>query len=263
MNVGARPAPHFADFVAAAAARRAAADRTSPAPRFAEPLPLVIDPGQGNALRRLGPLESYQDTIALADGAPETLDRATVLAVATRALRGLASTHGRSVMEIAHEIDVTPPERAPARNSARSLSALATSLVLNDEKRGLVTVDLHAARVSQGVWEVAVYDQSTASAGAFPYAAPPLLVLHAGVDVVQAQFAAASMLAGALAPRAESAAASFARRPALWAGLTLVAILAAFGLAFVANPLAGLSVGVAALLVLRRVDRNARERGGD
>ena len=96
-----------------------------------------------------------------------------------------------------------------------------------------------------------------------PKGPPPLLVLHAGVDVVQAQFAAASMFAGALATRAESAAASFARRPALWAGLTLVAILAAFGLAFVANPLAGLSVGVVALLVLRRVDRNARERAGD
>ena len=41
MNVGATPAPHFADFVAAAAARRAAGDRPSPALRLAEPLPLV------------------------------------------------------------------------------------------------------------------------------------------------------------------------------------------------------------------------------
>ena len=62
--------------------------------------------------------------------------------------------------------------------------------------------------------------------------------------------------------RAESAAASFARRPALWAGLTLVAILMAFGLAFVASPLAGLSVGVAALVVLRWIDRKARESSG-
>ena len=155
--------------------------------------------------------------------------------------------------------------RQDRRSGSRTpISAkLVANLITTAGADRVVTVDLHAARVSQGVWEIAVYDQSMASAGAFPYSAPPLLVLHAGVDVVQAQFAAASMLAGALAPRAESAAASFARRPALWAGLTLVAILAAFGLAFVANPLAGLSVGVAALLVLRRVDRNARERGGD
>ncbi|MCB1533241.1 MAG: hypothetical protein KDJ44_00620 [Rhodoblastus sp.] len=262
MNVGATPAPHFADFVAAAAARRAAGDRPSPALRLAEPLPLPGDSGQGDILRRVGPLGGYQDILDLADAVPETLDRATVLAVATRALRQLASMHGRSVAEVAHEIGITQPERAPARNTAQSLSALATSLILNDEKRGLVTVDLHAARVAQGMWEIAVYDQSTTTSGAFPYSAPPVLVMHASVDARQAQFAAASMLAGAFALRAESAAASFARRPALWAGLTLVAILMAFGLAFVASPLAGLSVGVAALVVLRWIDRRARESSG-
>lgn len=260
MNVGARPAPQFADFVAAASTRRAVGDRPSSALRFAEPLPLPDEPAAGDILHRVGPLGGYQDILDLA-GAPEKLDRASVLAVATRALRQLASAHGRSVAEVAHEVGVTPPERAPARNAARSEHALSTSLVLNDEARGLFTVDLHAARVSQGVWEIVVYDKSTATAGAFPYAAPPLLVMHASVDALQAQFAAASMLSGAFAPYVESAAAGLAERPILWAAAAMVAIVTAFALAFVASPLAGLSFATVAFVVLRWLDRRVRGRG--
>lgn len=257
----AKAPPQFAELVAAAAARRAAGDKTSPAFRLAVHLPMPVEFERDSALRDAAPLRGYGEIGDIAEdlSPPEMLDRATALAAASRALRRLADSFGATARDIARDTAITPPARTPARNVAQSQSAIGTTRVLHDEAQGLVTVDIHAARVSENLWEIAVFDQSTAAAGGFPYAAAPLLVMHAAIDVRQAEFATAGLLAGALSLRREQAVAAIARRPGAWPALAMIAVLLAAMLFLAASPLAGLAFAVAALAALGWLDRLSRD----
>lgn len=263
MNIGpVRPAPQFADFVAAAAARRAAGDIAPPAFRIAGALPLPTVGESDEPSFGAGPAVGYDETRALAEEqpSPATLDRSTALAAATRALRMLANAHGVAPRDAAQAIEIVSP-REPHAHVAQGESAVETSLVVRDEQRGPISVDVHAARVAENIWQVAVFDRSAAGVSDAGAAAPPLLVTSAAFDPLRAEFVAAGMLAVFFAPRADRAVAAVARRPGLWMALVLFGTLVALATTLV-SPSAGLAFIVALLAALRWLDRRPREGGG-
>lgn len=267
MKLGAAsPAPQFADVLAAAAARRVAGASAAAPYRLAGPSPVALPlpfVGEGEPVTRLaGPVGGYAEIRALAATLPipEALDAAATLAAASRALRMMATAEGVSPRDLAQVLEIAPHDRMPSRNAAQSESAVKDTMVLHDEARGIVTVDVHAARLSDKIWEVAVFDQSGVGPAGFPYAAPPLLVAHAAFDPVGAEFVAAGMIGGALSPRVEQATALVARRPGIWTALVVIGTIVALALAL-ASPLAGLVFVVAILVGLRWLDLRTREYG--
>lgn len=266
MKLGATPAPQFADLLAAAAARRVAGQAAAQPYRLAGPLPVTLpapSAGEGETKARLArPLGGYAEIQALAATLPipETLDGAAALAAAARALRMLAASEGVSMRDLAQAVEIAPHDRAPSRNAAQSESIAKATMVLHDDAGGIVTVDVHAARVSGTIWEIAVFDQSAAAPTGFPYAAPPLLVAHAAFDPVRAEFIAASMIGGALSPRIAHATAIVARRPGIWTALVVLGTIVALALAL-ASPLAALVFAVAMLVGLRWLDLRTRAYG--
>lgn len=260
MNIGpVRATPQFADFVVAAAARRAAGDIAPPAFRLAgAPPPPPIGAG-GNSAHRSGPAGGYDEIRALVENLPlpELLDRSSALAAATRALRMFAAAHGVALRDAAQAIEIIAP-RGPRAHTAQDERALETALVVRDEQRGPISVDVRAARISENIWEIAVFDRSAAVATDAGAAASPLLVTTAIFDPLRAEFVAVGMLAGLLAPRADRAVAEVVRRPGIWTALVLIGTFSTLALAL-ASPPAGLAFAVLMLVGLRWLDRRSRE----
>ncbi|HMN72409.1 MAG TPA: hypothetical protein PKA55_11145 [Rhodoblastus sp.] len=257
------PPPQFADFVAAAATRRRAADDSASAFRIVAPGAGAV-PSSPHApprapAHRTAPF-GYAEILDLAENlAPSAaLDRTAALAAVNRLMRALAAEHGQSPGEFVRAAAIAPREKLPARNAADAESALKASLAVDDETRGLVTLDVHAARRDEKFWQIAVFDQSAARFGTFPYATPPLLVMTAPFDPAQAGFAAAATLAGAFAGRRASAVTALAENSALPEALGLIATIIVVALLLAGAPWAATIVALATLALLRWRARQSR-----
>ncbi len=271
MNIGparpASPSPPFAEFVAAAAVRRRPADDIAAAFRVVAPeapsLPASVAAPPRPAVARTAPV-GYAEILDLAENLAPTaaLDDATALAAASRLLRMLAAARAQSPAEVVRATTITPREKLPERNAAHAESALTTALVVNDNARGLVTLDVHAARVDDNLWRIAVFDQSAANFGTFPYAAAPLLVVSAQFDPAQTAFVAAAGMAGAFAWRSTSAVAAFTDDSAAPATLGLLAAILVAVLLLAGAPLAAALAAFFALALLRWRARRLRSKSG-
>ncbi|MFT4098635.1 MAG: hypothetical protein QM651_16070 [Rhodoblastus sp.] len=267
MNIGpvrsASPLPPFSEFVAAAALRRRPADDIATAFRIVAPdmpsLPASAAASPRAAMARTAPA-GYAEILDLAENLalPESLGRAAALAAVSRLLRALAATHVQSPAEFERAAAITPREKLPERNAAHAESALTAALVVDDEARGLVTLDVHAARVDDNLWRIAVFDQSAAIFGTFPYAAPPLLVVSAQFDPAQAAFAAAAGIVGGFSWRSKGIVAAFTGNSAAPATLGLIAAMVVVVLLLAGAPLAAALVAFLALALLRRRARRSR-----
>ena len=259
--------PRFADFVAAADARRRVASA------FAGPLqrPLDLLPLPEVRPRRdagAGPYSAYLDALDLDMDMPlpDLLERSTALAAATRTLRMLAAARGQHPQQLLESVEPAPPARLPARNAAETCSDFTASLRVTTEFGHVVTADIHVSKTEGGRWEIAAFDSATAGAGPFPYAAPPLFVTTAEFDPLRAEFVATSMLARPVSPRVlqmEAGRALFDRRTLGLAG-ALAAIAGILFLSREAWPLAGAATAFAGVVALRIALRRlgARDEAG-
>ena len=246
--------PRFADFVTAADARRRSGDAMLARPRAADLLPLPEVKTHAGA-EAGGARGGYFDALDfdLATHLPALLERSTALAAATRTLRALAAARGQGSAQALERIAIAQHENLPSQNGPAARSDAAATLRVTTEFGLVVTADIHVARVSDTTWEIAAFDQATASAATFPYAAPPLFSTIAQWDPLRAEFVAANMLATALTARVlprEEEAALFERRTIIVAA-SLLAICGLLVLSRESLPLSGAIGAVAGIVALR------------
>ena len=262
MNVGPSAqiiTPRFADFVAAADARRRAADASrtlSPRPVDLLPLP-EISRRESAALFGApgGYLEALEFGVDLP--LPDLLERSTALSAATRTLRTLAVARGQAPAQMLGSIAATTREKLPSQNAPQAQSAFRTTLRVTTEFGHVTTVDLHVAKAPDGRWEIAVFDQAPEGAAPFPYAAPPLFVAEAQFDPLRAEFVIANMFAPpppVSASEGDNQNALLDLR-ALGAALALAAICGVLFLTRQSWPLAGAAIALAGIVALRRALR--------
>lgn len=253
--------PRFADFVAAADARRRSVDAMLLRPRATDLLPLPEVKSRAGA-ETGGPRGGYFDALDLDTPLPALLERSTALAAATRTLRALAAARGQGMAQALERIAITPRENLPSQNGREASSDAAATLRVTTEFGRVVTADVHIARVSESSWEIVAFDQATAGAVNFPYAAPPLFSTIAQWDPLRAEFVAANMLAAALTGRVrpvEEEAALFDRRTIVVA-LSLLAICGLLVLSRESLPLSGAIGAVAGIVALRAYLRRTLPR---
>jgi len=246
--------PRFADFVAAADARRRSGEAPLLRPRATDLLPLPevksrVGAETGGA--RGGYFAALD--LDLETPLPALLERSTALAAATRTLRALAANRGQGMAQALERIAITPRENLPSQNGSEARSDAAATLRVTTEFGRVVTADVHVARVSESSWEIVAFDQATAGAATFPYAAPPLFATTAQWDPLRAEFVAANMLAPALTARvrpAEEEGALLDRRTIVVA-LSLLAICGLLVLSRESLPLSGAIGAVAGIVALR------------
>lgn len=266
MNIGPSAqtiTPRFADFVAAADARRRAAGAfAGPPPRPPDllPLPEVRTHGGAGAGARNGYFDALDLDMDLP--LPDLLERSTALAAATRTLRMIAAARGQHPQQALDAAEPTPLARLPAQNAADARSDFTTALRVTTEFGRAVTADIHVSKTEDGRWEIAAFDSETAGAGPFPYAAPPLFVMTAEFDPLRAEFVAANIFARAVSPRVlqmEAGGALFDRR-SLGVAAALAAIAGILFLSREAWPLAGAAIAFVGVVALRIALRRLHSR---
>ncbi|WP_378948974.1 flagellar hook protein FlgE [Mesorhizobium sp. ANAO-SY3R2] len=86
-----------------------------------------------------------------------------------------ASTSGVFTANLPSESAVVPAANLPSANAGATTAFTAkSSLVAYDGLGSKVILDVYFTKTAAGSWEVAVFDQSQAAAGGFPYASGPL-----------------------------------------------------------------------------------------
>lgn len=90
-------------------------------------------------------------------------------------LAAAASTEGSFAANLPSSATVVPAASLPSTNSPTATYTAKSSLVAYDNLGGESVVDVYFSKTSTGTWEVAVYDQSSASTtGGFPYSSGPI-----------------------------------------------------------------------------------------
>lgn len=85
-----------------------------------------------------------------------------------------ASENGTFAANLPRDAAIVPAANLPSANGATAAYTAKSSLVAYNSAGGQMILDVYMTKTAAGTWEVAVFDQSQATAGGFPYTGPAL-----------------------------------------------------------------------------------------
>lgn len=104
------------------------------------------------------------------------------LKINSAGLMAAPTTMGEFSANLPVSADAIAAADLPSANSSTAKWTSKSSLVLFDNLGSKVTLDVYFSKTGANSWEMAVYDQSSASAGGFPYSSGPLTVENLRFD---------------------------------------------------------------------------------
>lgn len=143
-----------------------------------------VQDGDGNLVNTAGfTLMGYD----ISAGPPSVVANGTAglvpVNISQLALVATPSTEGSFYVNLPSNADITAPASLPSINTAAAQFDAKTSLTAFDNLGNEVTVDTYFTKTAAGVWEVAIYDHSAASAsGGFPYTAAAMATTSLSFD---------------------------------------------------------------------------------